>query len=249
MIRLHAVSVVFNKGIATELTALKEVSLRIGPGEYAVVIGSNGSGKSTLLNCIAGNQLTAKGSVYIADQDVSRLMDFERSRYISRIFQNPLHGTAPDLTVIENFRIAALRSKPKLMKVGIDKSFTDVVKERVAVLKMGLEDKLSRSMGSFSGGQRQALTLAMAVMDETSVLLLDEPTAALDPKSSVILMESADRIIRTFNLTAILVTHHLKDACRYGNRLIQLQEGAVIRDYTAEQKNKVALQEMHSWFD
>ena len=248
MIQLSSVSKTFNAGTPNELAALSTIDLIIPQGEYVVVIGANGSGKSTLLNIIAGNIFADKGSIQIDGTDVTRWKDFERSKFISRIFQNPLSGTAPDLSIIDNFRLAALRSQSKKLSRGIDAAFREKVKSKIAFLEMGLENKLDQAMGLLSGGQRQALTLMMAVMDETKVLLLDEPTAALDPKSSEIVIEKTRQLIDEYKLTAMLVTHEMKYAQRYGSRIIQMTAGKISKDISSIEKAKINTQQIYEWF-
>ena len=249
MIKLDQVYKTFNKGLATETAALKNIGLNIAAKEFVVVIGSNGSGKSTLLNCISGNNMPDSGNIYIDNNDVTQWSEHKRSRFISRIFQNPLNGTAPDLSILENFRLAALRTKRKELSIGTDKYFSNLVREKISFLKMGLEDGIEKPMGSLSGGQRQALTLIMGIMDDCKIMLLDEPTAALDPRSSVLVMEKAQDIIQKNNLTALLVTHHLKDALRYGNRLLMMKEGVILNDYSSEEKNLLTIEMLAKLFD
>ena len=248
MIQLSSVSKTFNAGTPNELAALLTIDLAIPQGEYVVVIGANGSGKSTLLNIIAGNIFADKGSIQIDGTDVTRWKDFERSKFISRIFQNPLSGTAPDLSIIDNFRLAALRSQSKKLSRGIDAAFREKVKSKIAFLEMGLENKLDQAMGLLSGGQRQALTLMMAVMDETKVFLLDEPTAALDPKSSEIVIEKTRQLVDEYKLTAMLVTHEMKFAQRYGSRIIQMTAGKISKDISSIEKAKINTQQIYEWF-
>src|SRR6185436_8122290 len=188
MIRLRNVNKIFNEGSVHAVHALKDINLEIEKGEFLVLLGSNGSGKSTLINTIAGNTPVTAGDVLIEGHRVNHLKDFARSRWIARIFQNPLMGTAPDLSIIDNFRLASMRTKSKKLILGITSAFRSEVQEKIRLLNMGLENKLDAAVGSLSGGQRQALTLSMAVMDEAKILLMDEPTAALDPKSSELLM-------------------------------------------------------------
>ncbi len=249
MIQLEKVSKTFNKGLVTETVALQNISINISAKEFIVVVGANGSGKSTLLNCIAGNILPDSGNIYIDDNDVTEWPEHKRSKYISRIFQNPMLGTAPDLNILENFRLASLRTQRKGLHIGTDKAFTDIVKEKISFLKMGMENGIDKPMGSLSGGQRQALTLVMGIMDECQIMLLDEPTAALDPRSSVLVMEKAQEIIQKHNLTALLVTHHLKDALRYGNRLLMMKEGVIVEDYSYDQKSVLTFEELAQLFD
>ena len=248
MILVSKAKKVFNRGTANELVALSAVDIEIPKAEYIVVIGANGSGKSTLLNAIAGNISLDEGEIIIDDVNVTRWKDYERSKFISRIFQNPLIGTAPDLSIIANFRLAALRSKSKKLQRGIDAAFREKVKSKISFLEMGLENKLDLAMGLLSGGQRQALTLMMAVMDETKVILLDEPTAALDPKSSEIVIEKTHQLVDEYRLTAMLVTHEIKYANRYGSRVIQMAEGKIKRDIKAKEKQTTTAKQMYEWF-
>jgi putative ABC transport system ATP-binding protein len=249
MISLQHITKVFNKGKVNEVTALNDVSLQINKGEFVVVIGSNGSGKTTLLNIIAGVEMCSGGSVKIDETDVTALPQHKRSKWIARVFQNPFDGTAPDLTILDNFRLAALRTKRKKISLGINASFKKNVQEKIAMLGMGLENKINQPIGSLSGGQRQALTLLMSVMDEGNILLLDEFTAALDPRSAQVILDLANKLVKDYGLTAFCVTHNLKDAHQYGNRLIQMHEGKVLRDLNAGEKEKLQLQNMYQWFE
>jgi putative ABC transport system ATP-binding protein len=248
MIDLSHIHKQFNKGKASEVTALGDISLRVEKGEFVVLIGSNGSGKTTLLNIIAGAEVPTSGSVVFDGRDVTRLPEYRRSRWIARVFQNPLSGTAPELSILDNFRLAALRTGRRSLSIGVNEAFKQKVRDRVVRLGMGLENKVDLPMGALSGGQRQALTLLMSVMDHTEILLLDEPTAALDPRSARLIMETADQLIRDYGLTTIFITHNLKDAHVYGNRLIQMAEGAVVRDLDAPAKGRLALTELFEWF-
>lgn len=248
MIELKHITKVFNRGKVNEVTALLDVSVRIEQGEFVVLVGANGSGKTTLLNLISGAVLPSEGEVWIHAENVTRLPEHKRSRWVARVFQNPLAGTAPELSILDNFRLAALRTRRKKLIIGIDEAFRNEVRERIAALGMGLEDKLQQPMGSLSGGQRQALTLLMSVMDHTDILLLDEPTAALDPQAAEVVMTTARRLIEDYNLTTVLITHNLRDAHRYGNRLLQMSGGAIERDLKQEAKGKLELKEMFEWF-
>ena len=248
MIDLVHIHKQFNKGNASEVTALGDVSLRVGKGEFVVLIGSNGSGKTTLLNIIAGAETPTSGSVSFDGREVTGLPEHRRSRWIARVFQNPLSGTAPELSILDNFRLASLRTGRRGLSIGVNEAFKQKVKTQVARLGMGLENKVDLPMGALSGGQRQALTLLMSVMDHTEILLLDEPTAALDPRSARLIMETADQLIREHGLTTIFITHNLKDAHTYGSRLIQMAEGAVVRDLDAEAKGRLAVTDLFEWF-
>ena len=248
MIVLNNINKVFNSGKANEVVAIKSLSLTIKEGEYVTIVGSNGSGKSTLLNIISGAEMPTNGTVNIERNDVTRLVEYKRSKWIARVFQNPLSGTAPDLSIIDNFRLAALRTQSRGLTIGVNADFKKKVKEKIAILGMGLENKTEQPIGTLSGGQRQALTLLMGVMDETKILLLDEPTAALDPRSADIIMNTADRLIEENKLTAILITHNLKYAHQYGSRLIQMSEGEIIKDFDNQQKKDLPLTDLFSWF-
>lgn len=249
MLEANHLTKYFNRGTPNEVLALDDCSLQIGNHEFVIIIGSNGSGKSTMLNLIAGTYLPDHGRISIDEQDVTGKKDFQRSRWISRVFQDPMAGTAPDLTIIDNFRLAALRTKRKTFKSGVDVSFKAKVKERLSILNLGLENKLDTVVGKLSGGQRQALTLLMSVMDDSKILLLDEPTAALDPKSSETIMKIADDVIRALQLTAILVTHNMNYAVKYGTRLIMMDVGKIGRDLSKEEKEKVSVTDLYRLFE
>ncbi|HEY5407452.1 MAG TPA: ATP-binding cassette domain-containing protein [Ginsengibacter sp.] len=244
MISLNNITRIFNKGKENEVKALQDVSLTINDGEFVIIIGVNGSGKSTLLNIIQGAELPNSGTIKINGTDVTKLPEYKRSRWVARVFQNPNNGTAPDLTILDNFRLAALRSQSKKLIVGLNAAFKQKVQDTIAQLGMGLENKINRPMGSLSGGQRQALTLLMSVMDEGDILLMDEPTAALDPKSSQVVLGLADTLNKEHGKTTVLITHNLKDAHQYGSRLVQIHEGKIMRDLSSAEKNKLSLQDM-----
>lgn len=248
MIEIQNISKVFNRGKINEVTALNDLSVTIQKEDFVVVVGANGSGKTTLLNIIAGAELSSSGKVFINNTDVTRLPEYKRSRWIARVFQNPLSGTASELSILDNFRLAAIRTTQKNLVIGINESFKKLVKEQIATLNMGLENKLEQAIGTLSGGQRQALTLLMSVMDTSKILLLDEPTAALDPRSAKLIMETADKLIRQYHLTAILITHNLKEAHLYGNRLIQMGEGKIVRDLPIAEKKSLQMQDIYEWF-
>jgi putative ABC transport system ATP-binding protein len=249
MIELQHISKVFNKGKINEIAALNDLSLTIRKEDFLVVIGANGSGKTTLLNIIAGAELSTKGKVLIDNTDASRLPEYKRSRWIARVFQNPLSGTASELSILDNFRLAAIRTTKKKLLIGVNEVFKKKVQDQIATLGLGLENKLEQAIGTLSGGQRQALTLLMSVMDNSQILLLDEPTAALDPRSASLIMQTADNLIKQYNLTAILITHNLKEANQYGNRLIQMSDGKIKRDLQSTEKNVLQLQDMFEWFN
>ncbi len=248
MIELQHISKTFNRGTANEVNALKDVTLKTESSQFIVVIGSNGSGKSSLMNALAGSIHPDEGKILIDGIDITRFKEHERSKWIARIFQNPLMGTAPELSILENFRLAALRTQSKKLVTGTTEKFRRRVQEKISLLNLGLENKIDQQMGTLSGGQRQALTLLMAVMDETKILLMDEPAAALDPKTSTLLMQLAEKIIREFNLTALLITHQLKDVITYGDRVILMHEGTILKDLNKAEKSTLQVNDIYSWF-
>jgi putative ABC transport system ATP-binding protein len=195
-----------------------------------------------------GTTTPTHGNVIVNDNDITALPEYKRSKWISMVFQNPAHGTAPELSILENFRLASLRAGKKKLSIGINDEFRKTVEEKVASLGMGLEKKLEQPMGSLSGGQRQALTLLMGVMDKTDILLMDEPTAALDPKSSQVVMQLADKINKELGITIVLVTHSMKDALQYGNRLLMFHGGTILRDINGKDKAQLHLSSLQEWF-
>ena len=248
MIRLEHINKIFNASTPNENRLFENFNFEINKGDYIIVVGSNGSGKSTLLNLLAGTQLPDSGKILLDEKEITRLRDYQRSKYMARIFQNPLIGTAPDLTIIENFRLASLRTTLKRLTIGTNKKFRSHIMERIATLKLGLENKLDMPMGLLSGGQRQALTLLMATMDETQLLLLDEPTAALDPATTQLVMSLTNSIIQEFSLTALLVTHNMNDVIRHGNRVLHLDRGRIIHDLDMKMKSNLKIQDVFNWF-
>jgi putative ABC transport system ATP-binding protein len=248
MIELINIHKTFNTGKPNQVTAINNLDLSINAGEFVVIVGSNGSGKTTLLNLVAGNIMPNSGSITIDGHNVTRLPEYKRSKWIARIFQNPLTGTAADLSIIDNFRLAALRTQNKSLFIGKNDKFKSLVRDKIATLGMGLEDKAEQPIGTLSGGQRQALTLLMSVMDTCKILLLDEPTAALDPRSAENVLRIANNLIKEYQLTAILVTHNLKDAGNYGSRIIQMGEGEILKDVAGEEKRNLKQNELFSWF-
>lgn len=248
MIGINNIHKVFNKGKANQVNAVNGINLQINDGEFVVIVGSNGSGKTTLLNLVSGSVIPTSGTISIDGHNVTNMPDYKRSEWIARVFQNPLSGTASDLSILDNFRLAAIRTKPKGLSIGVDDAFKKQVKEKIASLGMGLENKITQPMGTLSGGQRQALTLLMSIMDSCKVLLLDEPTAALDPRSAEAVMKTADKLIKDFKLTSILITHNLKDAYNYGTRIIQMGEGTILHDLDTDKKAKLKQSDLFDWF-
>lgn len=248
MISLKKIEKIYNKGKVNAVRALENIFLEIKKSEFVVIVGVNGSGKTTLLNIIEGSEKPTEGSVELNGINVTQFPEYKRSKWIARVFQNPNNGSAPDLTILDNFRLAALRAQRKNLTIGINTSFKKKVQEKIMTLGMGLENKLNQPMGKLSGGQRQALTLLMSVMDHTDILLLDEPTASLDPKSALVIMNLAEKLNKDLGITTILITHNLKDAQQYGNRLVQMHEGKIVRDINAETKSRLLLQDIYGWF-
>jgi putative ABC transport system ATP-binding protein len=248
MISINNIHKTFNPGKANQVNAVNSISLDIKSEEFLVIVGANGSGKTTLLDMVAGSVLPNSGTIEIDGQQVTKLPDYRRSQWIARVFQNPMSGTASDLSILDNFRLAAIRTKPKGLTIGINDAFKSQVKEKIATLGMGLENKIEQQMGTLSGGQRQALTLLMSVMDTCKVLLLDEPTAALDPHSAQLVMRTADELIKNYKLTAILITHNLKDAYNYGNRIVLMGEGLIVKDLDSKHKSALTQIDLFDWF-
>jgi len=248
MINIKNIHKVFNPGKPNQVNAVNGITLDLKDQEFLVIVGSNGSGKTTLLDMVAGSILPTSGSISIAGDEVTRMKDYQRSKWIARVFQNPLSGTASELSILDNFRLAAIRTRTKGLGIGINDTFKNQVKEKISTLGLGLENKINQQMGTLSGGQRQALTLLMSVMDTCKVLLLDEPTAALDPRSADVVMRTADELIKDYRLTSILITHNLKDAFTYGNRIILMGEGQVLKDIDAKNKKNLKQTDLFDWF-
>ena len=228
---------------------IADLNIAFNPAEFTMIIGANGSGKSTLLNLIAGIVYPDKGTIALNQKEIQQLKTYERSKYIARIFQNPLQGSVAELTVMENMRLAYLRNQSKGLTLGINKAFRERVKHEISTLNLGLENKTEQKMGTLSGGQRQALTLVMATLCDAKVLLMDEPTAALDPKSAHSLMENAANIIKEKQLTTLMVTHNMREAVNYGNRLLMMKEGGIEIDLQGEEKMKLSANHLFDWLN
>ncbi|TVR79131.1 MAG: ATP-binding cassette domain-containing protein [Saprospirales bacterium] len=248
MLKIQRLSKTFTTAGGEQFKALDKIDLEIPAGSFTVVIGGNGSGKSTLLNLIAGNLKCDEGKIILNNREIQKWPDYKRARFLSRIFQDPTAGTAPDLKIVENFRLAAIRAKRKGLGIGIDREFREQVRRALKKLDLGLENKIDQQVEQLSGGQRQAITLLMASWENPEILLMDEPTAALDPKSARLVMELADEIIRRNNITAFLVTHQMHEAKRFGDRLIQLERGKIVRDIGSERKKELDPLDMMKWF-
>lgn len=247
MLELSNVNKTFAKNTPNEVNALIDIDVTLAEHSFTLIIGSNGSGKSTLLNAVAGTLMVDSGKISLMGQDITSKPDFERSAWIARIFQNPLMGTAPDLTLLENFRLASLRTKTKGLQWMNKKQFSDQVSESLRKLNMGLETKMNQNMGSFSGGQRQAISLLMATCTDLKLLLLDEPTAALDPRSAEMVLQLTQNIVKEQKITALMVTHDMRHCETMGDRVIQMHQGKIIRDVSLVQ-NRPNYEELMAWF-
>ncbi len=235
----------FFPGTNREQYALKNVSLDIKAGDFITILGGNGAGKSTFLNALAGSFSLDSGEILIEGRDISNIVEHKRAEFISRVFQNPLDGTAPRMTVAQNMSLALRRGKNRGFKLGTTKEDRKLFKELLATLDLGLEDRLDSEMGLLSGGQRQAIALLMATMTMPKLLLLDEHTAALDPKTQKKIMELTRKKIEEKNLTALMITHNIQDAVKYGNRIIILHRGQLVRDINREEKEKLNAKELY----
>ena len=239
MLKIKDMYKVFNANTVNENRVFEGFSLDVEKGEYVSIIGSNGAGKSTLLNLISGNLAVDSGSIIIDGEEVEKKEEYYRCRYIGRVFQNPTVGVAPNMNILENMSLADNKGKPYGMKFAIDKKRINYYKEELKKLNLGLEDKLYNKVNLLSGGQRQALTLIMAVMSNPKILLLDEHTAALDPKTSIKIMDITDKIIDEKKITTLMVTHNIKQAIESGDRLIMMHEGKIVIDVKREEKSKL----------
>jgi putative ABC transport system ATP-binding protein len=244
MLRVVDVHKRFNPGSANDVYALRGVSLDVQGGEFVTIIGTNGSGKSTLLNAVAGSFLPDSGTIAIAGEDVTRKRDFRRAKYISRVFQNPFMGTAPDMTIAENVHMAYLRGSRSYPKIGLNSERVKAYREEMKSLEMQLEDRLDTSIGSLSGGQRQAVSLLMAVITKPKILLLDEHTAALDPKSAALIIKLTKMFIEKQHMTTLMVTHSMQQALDLGTRTIMMHQGQIIDDIPHREKRLLAVDDL-----
>ena len=248
MLRVEHISKTFNPGTINEKKALDALSLHLAPGDFATVIGGNGAGKSTLLNAVAGTWPVDAGRISIDGADVTALPDFRRAPYIGRVFQDPMLGTAPDMWLEENLALAQRRGKPRGLRWGISRQERDLYRERLAALGLGLEERMTTKVGLLSGGQRQAVTLLMAALQQPKLLLLDEHTAALDPATAKKVLELSERIVTENGLTTLMITHNMTDAVALGNRLIMMHQGHIILDISGEEKRRLTKQELMERF-
>ena len=248
MLELYQVCKTFNPGTVNEKTALNHLSLHLEEGDFATVIGGNGAGKSTLLNAISGVWPVDAGTIRVDGSDVTELPEHSRAIYLGRVFQDPMVGTAGNMTIEENMALAARRGERRTLRWGIRKGEREHFRTLLKPLGLGLEDRLTAKVGLLSGGQRQALTLLMASLKRPKVLLLDEHTAALDPKTAAKVLELSDQIVEENKLTTLMVTHNMKDAIAHGNRLIMLDAGRVILDIRGEEKQKLTVPDLLARF-
>ncbi len=239
MLKISNVHKTFNPGTINEKKALNGIDLQLNEGDFVTVIGGNGAGKSTMLNMIAGVYPVDCGSIVIDGVDVTKLSEHKRAKYIGRVFQDPMTGTAANMQIIENLAIASRRGKVRGLSAGVKRKEKQHYKELLASLDLGLEDRLTSKVGLLSGGQRQAITLLMATLEKPKVLLLDEHTAALDPKTAHKVLDLTTKIVERDNLTTIMITHNMKDAIAIGNRLIMMNDGKIIYDVSGEEKKKL----------
>ena len=249
MLEIRGVSKVFNPGTPNEVRALQDVTLTIDEGTFVMVIGTNGSGKSTLLNAVAGSFDVDTGSIGLNGTDITRWPEHRRARLIGRVFQNPFSGTAPTMSIAENLALAARRGRPRGLGWCLSTRLRSELRDRVATLGLGLEDRLDNPIGSLSGGQRQALTLLMASWLRPTLLLLDEHTAALDPKSADQVIRLSAEIIARERLTALMVTHSMDQAADLGTRLVMMHRGRVIHDFAGVQKERLRADDLISRFE
>ena len=244
MLKINEVYKTFNRGTINEKRALNGVNLELNEGDFVTIIGGNGAGKSTLLNSICGVFPVDSGSIIIDGIDVTRLPEHKRAKYLGRVFQDPMMGTAADMWIEENMSLAYRRGQRRGLKWAITSKERKIYKEMLSQLGLGLENRLSSKVGLLSGGQRQALTLLMAVMQKPKLLLLDEHTAALDPKTAETVLNLSDKFIAEDNLTTLMITHNMKDAIAHGNRLIMMHEGRVIYNVSGEEKKKLTVDDL-----
>ena len=249
MLKLDNIHKTFNPGTINEKIALNGVNLTLNEGDFVTVIGGNGAGKSTTLNAIAGVWPIDSGKIYIGGDDVTKLSEHKRAKYLGRVFQDPMTGTATTMSIEENMAIAARRGEKRGLSWGITHQERDPYREMLKALDLGLEDRLTSKVGLLSGGQRQAITLLMASIKKPKLLLLDEHTAALDPKTAAKVLEISDKIIAENHLTAMMVTHNMKDAIVHGNRLIMMHEGKVILNISGEEKKKLTVEDLLHQFE
>ena len=249
MLELININKNYNPGSVNELCLFKDFNLTVKDGEFVSVVGSNGSGKTSMLNIICGSIAVDSGKILIHGEDITRQKDYIRQRRIGRVYQDPSKGTCPGMTILENMSIAENKGKPYNLGRGVNKAKLEEYREMLRPLNLGLEDKMDVKVGALSGGQRQAMALLMSTMTPIEFLILDEHTAALDPKTAELIMELTDKIVKEKNLTTIMVTHNLRYAIEYGNRLVMMHQGNAILDKKGEEKDKMSVDDILTLFN
>lgn len=249
MLRIENLLKTFNKGTANENILFNNFSLKVEEGDFITIVGSNGAGKSTLLNIISGCIEGDGGSIYLNEDDISNLPEHKRTRFMGRVFQDPSLGTSPSMTILENLSIAQNKGKKYGLSKGVNEKNIEYFKGLLSKLNLGLEDKMHTKVGMLSGGQRQALALIMAAMSNPSLMLLDEHTAALDPKTSEIIIDLSNEMVLDRKITTLMVTHNLNHAIKIGNRLIMMHRGEIILDIKGEEKKSLTINKLLSYFD
>lgn len=249
MLELRNIYKTFNPGTVNEKQALKGISLTLEDGDFVTVIGGNGAGKSTMLNAVAGVWPVDEGQILIDGQDVTALSEHKRAAYLGRVFQDPMTGTAATMGIEENLALAKRRGRSRTLRPGIRRQEREEYRELLKILGLGLEDRMTSKVGLLSGGQRQALTLLMATLKKPKLLLLDEHTAALDPKTAAKVLETTEMIVNRDHLTTLMITHNMKDAIVHGNRLIMMMDGRIILDIKGEEKKKLTVEDLLHQFE
>lgn len=249
MLTVSNVHKTFNKGTINEKKALRGLNLHLKEGDFVTVIGGNGAGKSTLLNMIAGVYPIDGGKIILNGEDISCLPEYKRAKHLGRVFQDPMFGTAAGMQIDENLALAYRRGQKRGLGWGVTKDESEIYAEKLKILGLGLEERMTSKVGLLSGGQRQALTLLMATLKNPNLLLLDEHTAALDPKTAKTVLEITDKIVTENNLTTLMITHNMKDALRHGNRIIMMHEGRIIFDAEGEEKAKLTVKDLLEKFE
>ena len=244
MLKIENVTKTFNPGTVNEKVALKNLNLHLQEGDFVTVIGGNGAGKSTMLNAVAGVWGVDSGTITIGGNNVTNLPEYKRAKFIGRVFQDPMTGTAGTMQIDENLALAARRGHRRGLGWGVTRDEREQYRERLRVLELGLEDRMTSKVGLLSGGQRQALTLLMATLQKPKILLLDEHTAALDPKTAEKVLNATERIVGESHLTTLMITHNMRDAIAHGNRLIMMNEGHIVLDVAGEEKKHLTVEDL-----
>ena len=249
MLKLENICKYYNPGTVNEMCLFENYCLNVEAGEFVSIVGSNGSGKTSMLNIICGSIPLDSGRIFIDDEEITKMPEYQRARRIGRVYQNPALGTCPDMTILENMSLADTKGKPFNLKKGTDKGRVSYYRELLSGLGLGLENKLEVKVGALSGGQRQAMALLMSTMTPIDFLILDEHTAALDPKTADTIMELTDRVVREKHLTTLMVTHNLRYAVEYGSRLLMMHQGHNVMDFAGEEKKQLTVDDILGKFN